>query len=65
MSEKRRVESSAVGDAEIIISPEGEVMIFDLDKELLKAVEAFNPTDPRLQAARALMDAAERGAENQ
>jgi len=65
MRKKRRAESSAVGDAEIIISPEGEVMIFDLDKRLLKALEAFNPTDARVRTARALMDAVERGEKGQ
>ena len=58
MSTKRPSELSAAGDAEIIISPDGEVIIFDLDKELLKAAEAFNPTDPRLRAARQALDSA-------
>ena len=50
MSAKRPDESSAVGDAEIIISPEGEVIIFDLDKGLLKAAEALNcPSTLELQ----------------
>jgi len=57
MSRKRPDESSAVGDAEIIISPEGEVIIFDLDKGLLKAAEALNPADPRVRAARWALDA--------
>jgi len=47
-----------VGDAEIIISPLGEVIVFDLDKELLKAVEALNPTDPRIRAAREALESA-------
>ncbi len=61
MSGKRHAESSAVGDAEIIISPQGEVMIFDLDKELLKAMEAFNPQDPRVRAARHALDSGSEG----
>ena len=62
MSRKRPSESSAVGDAEIIISPLGEVIVFDLDKELLKAVEALNPTDPRIRAAREALESAKRDA---
>ncbi len=58
MSRKRPDESSAVGDAEIIISPEGEVIIFDLDKGLLKAAEALNPADPRVRAARRALESA-------
>lgn len=60
MSAKRRDEPSAVGDAEIIISPDGEVMIFRLNRELLKAAEALNPTDLRAQVAREALEAAKR-----
>ena len=59
MSEKRPTQPSTVGDAEIIISPEGEVIIFDLDKELLRAAEALSPGDPRLQAAREALQSAQ------
>ncbi|MGD9496086.1 MAG: hypothetical protein AB7Y46_07235 [Armatimonadota bacterium] len=31
-------------------------MIFDLDARLLAAAEAFNPADPRVQAARRALD---------
>lgn len=56
MSERPDRTRSARGDAEIIISPTGEVMIFDLDARLLAAAEAFNPADPRVQAARRALD---------
>jgi hypothetical protein len=58
MSAKRPSERSAAGDAEIIISPQGEVMIFDLDRRLLRAAEALSPADPRVRAARRALDAA-------
>jgi len=52
MSERPGTARSARGDAEIIISPDGDVMIFDLDPKLLTAAEALNPADPRVRAAR-------------
>ena len=55
MSETPERPRSARGDAEIVISPEGDVMIFDLDPRLLAAAEALNPADPRVRAARAAL----------
>ena len=60
MSDPRPEDSSARGDAEIIIAPDGSVMIFDLDARLLPAAEALSPGDPRLQAVRRALDARER-----
>ncbi len=57
MSERPDRARSARGDAEIIISPDGEVMIFDLDPKLLAAAEALNPADARVRAARRSLDA--------
>ncbi len=57
MSDRRPPDSSARGDAEIVIAPDGSVMIFDLDAGLLPLAEALTPHDPRLQAARAALDA--------
>ena len=52
MSDPKREDSSARGDAEIVIAPDGSVMIFDLDAGLLPAAEALSPGDPQLRAAR-------------
>ena len=57
MSDRRPPGTSARGDAEIVIAPDGRVMIFDLDAELLPLAEALTPDDPRLRAARAALDA--------
>ena len=57
MSNRRPPDSSARGDAEIVIAPDGRVMIFDLDAGLLPLAEAVTPGDPRLRTARAALDA--------
>ncbi|MEA3403456.1 MAG: hypothetical protein U9R79_19595 [Armatimonadota bacterium] len=56
MSERPGRPRTARGDAEIIIAPDGEVIIFDLDRRLLRAAETLNPADPRLKAAREALD---------
>lgn len=56
MSDRPQSRRSARGDAEIIISPDGEVTIFDLDERLLRAAEALNPADPRLRRMRAALE---------
>lgn len=56
MNDPRPANSSARGDAEIIIAPDGTVTVFDLDAGLLPAVEALAPGDPRVQAARRALD---------
>ena len=55
MSDRRPPETSARGDAEILIAPDGRVMIFDLDAGLLPLAEALSPDDPRLARVRRTM----------
>ncbi len=56
MSESRPEAGSARGDAEVIIAPDGSVMVFDLDARLLPMIEALSPDDPRTRAARAALE---------
>ena len=48
MSNPESSQRSARGDAEIVIAPDGSVIIFDLDLGLLPAAEALSPGDPKL-----------------
>ena len=52
MSNPESPQRSARGDAEIVIAPDGSVIIFDLDLGLLPVAEALSPGDPTLARVR-------------
>ena len=56
MSDPRPEDSSARGDAEFVIAPDGSVIVFDLDAGLLEAAEALSPGDARLEMMRSVLD---------